>query len=105
MAAQFGQAPLPSPTAPDFENGAALTIPLLQAPHTVRLDARLSRSSSGAQVPSSSSFERRTPFVVSEGVTSAALLSPPLGSISWRYWLEKMTVPAWWNQARLLQQR
>ena len=74
MAAKFGQAPLPSPPAPDLENGAALTRPLLQAPHTLRLDGRLSRSSSNAQVPSSSSVERQPPLMMAEGVTSAAFL-------------------------------
>ena len=74
MVAQFGQAPLPSPPAPDLENGAALTRPLLQAPHTVRLDGRLSRSSSGAQVPSSSSVERQPPLMMAEDVNSASFL-------------------------------
>ena len=42
MVAQFGQAPLASLPSPDLGNGAALTRPLLQAPHNLRLDGTLS---------------------------------------------------------------
>ena len=68
MAAQFGRAPLASLPSPDLGNDAALTRPLLQAPHNLRLDGTLSRSSSGARVMSPSSIGRRSPFAMSEDV-------------------------------------
>ena len=105
MADQFGQAPLASPTAPDLGNGAALTRPLLRAPHNLRLDGMLSRSLSGARVPSSSSVGPQAPFTMVEDVAGAAFLF----AADWGHLLEilvgEMAAPAWWNQARRRQRR
>ena len=55
-------------------NDADLNIPHLQATFNVRLDGRLSCSSSGAWVLSPSSVGRRYPFVMLEDVAGAAFL-------------------------------
>ena len=72
MAAQFRWALFASPPAPAFGTGAALARPLLQAPHNVRLDGMLSRSSTGAQVLYPSSVGSWDPFAMAEDVVTAA---------------------------------
>ena len=88
MAAEFGRALLASPPSPAFGTSAALARPLQQAPHNVRLDGLLSRSSAGAKLPYPSSFGRQKTFTMVEDVVGAVLLF----SAAWGHLLEILVV-------------
>ena len=84
MEDQFGRAPLASLQAPSFGTGTASARSLLQAPHNMRLDGTLHRSSIGARVPSPSSVGRLAPFVMAEDAVGATFFFPTLRETSWR---------------------
>ena len=88
MAAHLVQAPLTFLPAPDLVTGTNAINHLLRAPHNVRLDRVLRRSSADAWLPSPSSVRCRAPFAMVEDAAGAALLL----ALYWGNLLEILTV-------------